>query len=54
MAVEQAYMTSIMTAVNNAYDKNDIQTLYDLAGELYPGDLRELQNIETALEAAEK
>jgi hypothetical protein len=45
-AVEQAYMTSIMAAVNNAYEKNNIQALYDLAGELDPGDLRELAGIE--------
>ena len=45
-AVEQAYMTSIMAAVNNAYEKNDTQALYDLAGELDPGDLRELAGIE--------
>lgn len=46
-AVEQAYMTSIMAAVNNAYEKNDIQALYDLAGELDPGTLRELAGMET-------
>lgn len=46
-AVEQAYMTSIMAAVNNAYEKNDTQTLYDLAGELDPSDVRELAAIET-------
>lgn len=46
-AVEQAYMTSIMTAVNSAYEKNDIQSLYDLAGELDPGELRELAGIES-------
>ncbi len=45
-AVEQAYMTSIMAAVNNAYEKNDIQSLYDLAGELDPSEMRELQAIE--------
>jgi hypothetical protein len=45
-AVEQAYMTSMMAAVNNAYEKNDTQALYDLAGELDPGELRELQAIE--------
>jgi len=45
-AVEQAYMTSIMAAVNNAYEKNDTQALYDLAGELDPSDLRELEGIE--------
>lgn len=46
-AVEQAYMTSIMTAVNNAYEKNDTQALYDLAGELDPNDIRELAASET-------
>ncbi|MBE2224590.1 MAG: hypothetical protein IAF02_23830, partial [Anaerolineae bacterium] len=46
-AVEQAYMTSIMAAVNNAYEKRDTQALYDLAGELDPGDLRELESIKT-------
>jgi hypothetical protein len=45
-AVEQAYMTSIMAAVNNAYEKNNTQALYDLAGELDPSELRELQGIE--------
>lgn len=49
-AVEQAYMTSMMAAVNNAYEKNDTQALYDLAGELDPSELRELQAIE-ALES---
>lgn len=46
-AVEQAYMTSIMAAVNNAYEKNDIQALYDLAGELDPSAMRELAGMET-------
>lgn len=46
-AVEQAYMTSIMAAVNNAYEKQNTQALYDLAGELDPGDLRELESIKT-------
>jgi hypothetical protein len=45
-AVEQAYMTSMMAAVNNAYEKNDTQTLYDLAGELDPSELRDLHAIE--------
>ncbi len=45
-AVEQAYMTSIMAAVNNAYEKNDTQALYDLAGELDPSELRDLHAIE--------
>ena len=47
-AVEQAYMTSIMAAVNNAYEKNDTQALYDLAGELDPSDLRELEEHRSA------
>ncbi|MFO7684441.1 MAG: hypothetical protein R6X34_30795 [Chloroflexota bacterium] len=46
-AVEQAYMTSIMAAVNNAYEQNDIQALYDLAGELDPSALRKLAVSET-------
>lgn len=46
-AVEEAYRTSIMTAVNAAYEKQDIQALYDLAGELDPAELAELQGIET-------
>ena len=45
-AVEQAYMTSIMAAVNNAYEKNDTQALYDLAGEFDPSEWRDLQAIE--------
>ena len=46
-AVEAAYRTSMMTAVNAAYEKQDIQSLYDLAGELDPSELAELQSIET-------
>jgi len=46
-AVEEAYRTSIMTAVNAAYEKQDIQALYDLAGELDPGELAELQEIDS-------
>jgi hypothetical protein len=42
-----AYRTSVMTAVNNAYKAGDIHALYDLAGELEPGELRELAGIET-------
>ena len=45
-AVEQAYRTSIMAAVNAAYEQQDIQALYDLAGELDPAQLVELQGIE--------
>ena len=46
-AAEMAYRTSVMTAVNTAYTAGDIGALYDLAGELEPGDLRELAAIET-------
>lgn len=46
-AVEQAYRTSIMAAVNAAYEQQDIQALYDLAGELDPAELAELQGIES-------
>lgn len=46
-AAELAYRTSVMTAVNAAYTAGDVHTLYDLAGELEPGELRELAGIET-------
>ena len=46
-AVEAAYRTSMVTAVDAAYEKQDIQSLYDLAGELDPSELAELQSIET-------
>ncbi len=46
-AAELAYRTSVMTAVNSAYSAGDIQALYDLAGELEPGEIRELAGIET-------
>jgi hypothetical protein len=45
-AAELAYRTSIMTAVNAAYTAGDVHALYDLAGELEPGELRELAGIE--------
>ncbi|MCA9960068.1 MAG: hypothetical protein KC443_13595, partial [Anaerolineales bacterium] len=44
-AVEQAYRTMMMTAVNAAYTAGDVQALYDLAGELDPGELAELTGI---------
>ena len=46
-AAELAYRTSVMAAVNAAYTAGDIHALYDLAGELEPGELRELAGIET-------
>lgn len=45
-AAELAYRTSVMTAVNAAYTAGDIHALYDLAGELEPGEVRELAGIE--------
>lgn len=46
-AVARDYATTMMTAVNNAYEKHDIQALYDLAGELEPEAMAELAGIET-------
>jgi len=46
-AAELAYRTTVMTAVNAAYTAGDTQTLYDLAGELEPDELRELAGIES-------
>jgi hypothetical protein len=46
-AVTRDYATTMMTAVNNAYEKHDIQALYDLAGELEPEAMAELAGIET-------
>ncbi len=46
-AVARDYATMMMTAVNSAYEKNDIQALYDLAGELEPEAMAELEGIET-------
>lgn len=46
-AAELAYRTSVMTAVNSAYTAGDIHALYDIAGELEPGELRELAAIES-------
>lgn len=44
-SVERAYRTSIMMAVNAAYAERDVQALYDLAGELDPGQIAELDAI---------
>lgn len=48
--VEQAYRTSMMAAINNAYAARDVQTLRDLADELDPTELAELAAIETSQE----
>lgn len=45
--VERAYRTSMMAAVNNAYQAQNTQALYDLAGELDPTQLAELAAITT-------
>lgn len=45
-AVTRTYCTSMMTAVNIAYENQDIQSLYDLAGELEPSEIAELAGIE--------
>lgn len=45
--VAQAYATSMMAAVNAAYEARDMQTLYDLAGELDPHQREELAHIES-------
>lgn len=44
-AVEIAYRTEMMTAVNTAYEKGEIQSLYDLAGELDPMEMARLEAI---------
>ncbi len=46
-AVEQAYRTEMMTAVNTAYASQDLQSLYDLTGELQPGEIAELAGIDS-------
>lgn len=46
-AVGADYATSMMAAVNTAYEAGDVQTLYDLAGELDPTEVVELSLIET-------
>jgi hypothetical protein len=46
-ALERSYRTEMMTAVNTAYARQDLQALYDLAGELEPGEIAELAGIES-------
>lgn len=45
-AVESAYRTSMMAAVNTAYAAGDLGALYDLAGELEPEEIARLSAIE--------
>lgn len=45
--VERAYRTSMMAAVNNAYTSDNVEALYDLAGELDPDEIAELAQIES-------
>jgi len=45
-AVEIAYRTEMMAAVNTAYDQREVQTLYDLADQLNPQHRAELAGIE--------
>lgn len=46
-AVEIAYRTEMMAAVNNAYQSSDVQALYDLAGQLDPSEIAELAAIQS-------
>lgn len=46
-AVERAYSTAMMSSINQAYEKRDIQALYDLAGELEPAVMAKLASIES-------
>ncbi len=46
-SLEQAYRTSIMASVNIAYQKRDLGTLRDLAGELDPAMVAEIDKSET-------
>jgi hypothetical protein len=45
-AVEIAYRTEMMSSVNLAHEQDDIQALYDLAGELDPNEVAEIGAIE--------
>ncbi|MDX1615579.1 MAG: J domain-containing protein [Candidatus Promineifilaceae bacterium] len=47
-AAEVAYRTEMMTAVNAAYERQDVQAMFDLAVELDPDEMAELARI-TAL-----
>ena len=45
-AVEIAYRTEMMSSVNLAHEQDDIQALYDLAGELDPNEVAEIADME--------
>jgi Mg2+ and Co2+ transporter CorA len=47
-AVEIAYRTDMMTAVNIAHEQQDVQALYDLAGELDPIEVAEIASIRSS------
>ncbi len=47
-ALELSYRTEMMSAVNTAYERADLPALYDLAGELEPGEVAELAGIESS------
>lgn len=49
-AVEVAYRTEMMAAVNVAYERHDVQSLYDLADQLDPHVSREMMAIRSARE----
>ncbi len=44
-SVEIAYRTEMMAAVNSAYEEGEVQSLYDLAGELDPQEMARLAAI---------
>ncbi|MFN2135019.1 MAG: hypothetical protein ACK2UK_03640 [Candidatus Promineifilaceae bacterium] len=44
-AFERSYRTSIMAAINSAYNSGDSEALYDLAGELSPEEVKGLSGI---------
>lgn len=46
-ALQKSYSTSVMAAVNNAYQAGDMNTLLDIAGELAPEEAAELNQIDS-------
>lgn len=45
-SAERAYMTAIMASINIAYERQDVSTLHNLAGELDPTAVAELEAID--------